>query len=163
MFEQLIFWTVKPVNMTSFWRFLCFFAFWSFLVQFCFFLQKFKNGGRVLTRIFRFDSRLCFLQVFVILDVLLANSGCHRLGGLSAPGPPVGVGWFLTIPTPLNHSQSEVKIEKSWKLKKFAPQKKMKCYNNSIYKLQDRLFSLQGTSRPYLWNIWWHFSNFKNS
>ena len=30
-------------------------------------------------------------------------------------------------------------------MKKFAPTKKMKCDNNSIYELQDRIYGLQGT------------------
>ena len=43
------------------------------------------------------------------------------------------------------HFESEVKIQKLSKIKKFAPTKKMKCDNNSIYELQERIYNLWGT------------------
>ena len=89
--------------MTWFWRFLCFFAFRSFLVKFRFFLQKFKNGKRCPTRTYRFDSRLCSPQVFTILVAPLVIHGCHRPGGQSAPpGPRLELANFWQHLPPLN-------------------------------------------------------------
>ena len=90
-----------------------------------------------------------------------------QAGGLSAPpAPRLKLSDFWRYLPPLIDPvklESGVKIWNFWKTKKFAPKKKMKCDNNSIYELQDQLFSLQGTSGPYLSTTRWHFSNFKNS
>ena len=71
-------------------------------------------------------------------------------GGLRRPpGPPVREREFLMILTPtistlLIHNLKS-KLKNFEKLKKFAPTKKMKCDNNSIYELQDGIYGSQVT------------------
>ena len=131
------------------------------------FLQKFKNGKKCPTRTYRFDSRLCSPQVFTILVAPLVIHGCHRPGGQSAPpGSRLELANFWQYLPPLNRPpwftfwSQNLKI---LKIKKIAPNKKMKCDNNSIYELQDSIYSSQGTPWHALWFIRWHFLDFKNS
>ena len=153
--------------MTSFRRFLCFFHFWSIWGYFWGFCVAFRTVRGRWTGSRLFDSRLYSSQVLVILVGHTLGFVFQSRGGLGAPRHP-GWRWVIfddSYPHYIDPSDlhSEVRIWKFWKIKKFAPKKKMKCDNNSSYELQDGIYGLQGTPCHALWFIRWHFSDFENS
>ena len=137
--------------MTSFWRFLCFFAFRSFLVKFRFFCKNSKTAKGVRPELI--DSIVdCNLHSFSQFWSHLCHPGCHRPGGQSAPrAPRLELANFWQFLPPLNRPPWFTIWSQNWKIlknKKVCSQKKMKCDNNSIYELQDGIYSSQGTPWP---------------